>query len=48
MSGEMLRFREDGSKKTSIQFDNNFIHGKVIFYDKNGKEDVIEYYKMEN
>jgi antitoxin component YwqK of YwqJK toxin-antitoxin module len=44
MSGEMIRYREDGSKKTSIQFEDNFIHGRVIFYDLKGNEDIIEYY----
>lgn len=44
MTGEMIRYREDGSKKTSIQFEDNFIHGRVIFYDLNGNEDIIEHY----
>ena len=45
MTGEMIRYREDGSKKTSIQFEDNFIHGRVIFYDLKGNEDIIEYYE---
>ena len=45
MHGDMLRFRKNGIRKSMIEFKLNFIDGKAIFYNLQGKDSVIHQYK---
>ena len=45
MDGNMLRFRKNGIRKSLVEFKLNFIDGKAIFYDLNGKDSVTHQYK---
>ena len=41
----MLRYRADSSKISLVEFKDNFIHGKAIFYNQKGEDSVVQYYK---
>jgi antitoxin component YwqK of YwqJK toxin-antitoxin module len=45
MHGDMLRFRKNGIRKSLVEFKLNFIDGKAIFYNLQGKDSVIQQYK---
>jgi len=45
MHGDMLRFRKNGIRKSLVEFKLNFIDGKTIFYNLQGKDSVIHQYK---
>ena len=45
MHGNMLRFRKNGIRKSLVEFKLNFIDGKAIFYNLQGKDSVIHQYK---
>ena len=45
MHGNMIRYRSNGTKLSSVEFDKNFINGKAIVYDINGKDSIIQQYK---
>ena len=45
MHGDMLRFRKNGIRKSLVEFKLNFIDGKAIFYNLQGKDSVIHQYK---
>ena len=45
MHGNMLRFRKNGIRKSLVEFKLNFIDGKAIFYNLQGKDSVIQQYK---
>jgi antitoxin component YwqK of YwqJK toxin-antitoxin module len=45
MHGDMLRFRKNGIRKSLVEFKLNFIEGKAIFYNLQGKDSVIHQYK---
>ena len=45
LHGKMIRFKEDSTKISLIEFENNFIHGKAIFYDSKGNDSVVQTYK---
>ena len=45
MHGDMLRFRKNGIRKSLVEFKLNFIDGKAIFYNSQGKDSVIHQYK---
>ena len=45
MHGDMLRFRKNGTRKSLVEFKLNFIDGKAIFYNLQGKDSVIQQYK---
>ena len=44
MQGEMIRYQKNGNRVSLVEFDQNFIHGKAIFYDINGKDSVVQQY----
>ena len=41
----MLRYREDSSKISLVEFENNFIEGRALFYDIKGNDSVVQYFK---
>ena len=41
----MLRYREDSSKISLVEFQYNFIDGKALFYDTQGKDSMVQYFK---
>ena len=45
MHGNMIRFRKNGIRKSLVEFKLNFIDGKAIFYNLQGKDSVIQQYK---
>ena len=45
MHGNMLRFRKNGIRKSLVEFKLNFIDGKAVFYNLQGKDSVIQQYK---
>ena len=45
MHGNMLRIRKNGIRKSLVEFKLNFIDGKAIFYNLQGKDSVIQQYK---
>ncbi|MDA9809700.1 hypothetical protein N9C59_05200 [Flavobacteriales bacterium] len=45
LHGNMIRFKEDSTKISLVEFENNFIHGKAIFYDSMGNDSVVQTYK---
>ena len=45
MHGDMLRFGKNGIRKSLVEFKLNFIDGKAIFYNLQGKDSVIHQYK---
>ena len=45
MHGNMLRFRKNGIRKSLVEFKLNFIDGKAIFYNLQGKDSVTQQYK---
>jgi hypothetical protein len=45
MHGDMLRFRKNGIRKSLVEFKLNFIDGKAIFYNSQGKDSVVHRYK---
>ena len=45
MHGDMLRFRKNGIRKSLVEFKLNFIDGKAIFYNLQGKDSVVQQYK---
>ena len=44
MQGDMIRYQKNGNRASLVEFDQNFIHGKAIFYDINGKDSVVQQY----
>ena len=45
LHGNMLRYRADSSKISLVEFKDNFIHGKAIFYNQRGEDSVVQHYK---
>lgn len=45
LHGDMIRFREDSSKISMVEFQDNFIEGRAIFYDIQGNDSVVQYFK---
>ena len=45
MHGDMLRFRKNGIRKSLVEFKLNFIDGKAVFYNLQGKDSVTQQYK---
>ena len=45
MHGNMLRFSENGIRISLVEFKLNFIDGKAIFYNLEGKDSVVHQYK---
>ena len=45
LHGDMLRYREDSSKISLVEFQYNFIDGKALFYDTQGKDSMVQYFK---
>ena len=41
----MLRYREDGNKISLVEFEDNFIEGRALFYDIQGNDSVVQYFK---
>ena len=44
MQGEMIRYQKNGQRASLVEFDQNFIHGKAIFYDVSGNDSVVQQY----
>lgn len=44
MQGDMIRYQKNGNRASLVEFDQNFIHGKAIFYDINGIDSVVQQY----
>ena len=45
LHGKMFRYREDSSKISLIEFKNNFIEGRALFYNIHGKDSAVQYFK---
>ena len=45
MNGNMLRFRKNGIRKSLVEFKMNFIDGKAIYYNLEGKDSVVHQFK---
>ena len=45
LHGNMLRYSPDSSKISLVEFKDNFIHGKAIFYNQRGEDSVVQHYK---
>ena len=45
LHGNMNRYRPNGDKLSTVEFDKNFIHGKAIVFDLQGNDSIVEEYK---
>ena len=45
LHGNMLRYRKDSSRISLVEFKDNFIHGKAIFYNRSGEDSIVQQYK---
>ena len=45
MNGNMLRFHKNGIRKSLVEFKMNFIDGKAIYYNLEGKDSVVHQFK---
>ena len=45
LHGNMFRYRKDSSKISLVEFKNNFIEGRALFYDIKGKDSAVQYFK---
>ena len=45
LHGNMFRYREDSSKISLVEFKNNFIEGRALFYDIQGNDSAVQYFK---
>ena len=45
LHGNMFRYREDSSKISLVEFQNNFIEGSALFFDIQGNDSAVQYFK---
>ena len=45
LHGNMFRYREDSSKISLVEFQNNFIEGRALFFDIQGNDSAVQYFK---
>ncbi len=45
LHGDMIRYRDDSSKISLVEFEDNFIEGRALFYDIKGNDSAVQYFK---